>query len=65
MKHERLCFTRALRVVWIGEGISIGIMELVMNWVDYWIGGVPAMSVRLPSSITYSLEVHDRCLRCS
>ena len=27
MKHERLCFTRALRVVWIGEGISIGIMD--------------------------------------
>ena len=48
MKHERLCFTRALRVVWIGEGISIGIMELVMNWVDYWIGGVQAMSVLKP-----------------
>jgi hypothetical protein len=121
MKHARLSFTRALRVVWIGEGISIGIMELVMNWVDYWIGGVQAMSVlepifwlgllaaflaawpvnhwllekelraphrttalcdqscaseqrlsgqpwqrlRLPPSITYSLEVHVRCLRCS
>ena len=48
MKHERLSFTRALRVVWIGEGISIGIMELVMNWVDYWIGGVQAMSVLEP-----------------
>ncbi len=35
-------------MVWIGEGISIGIMELVMNWVDYWIGGVQAMSVLEP-----------------
>ncbi len=48
MKHARLSFTRALRVVWIGEGISIGIMELVMNWVAYWIGGVQAMSVLEP-----------------
>lgn len=48
MKHERLSFGAAFRVVWIGEGISIGIMELVMNWVDYWIGGVQAMSVLEP-----------------
>lgn len=48
MKRERLSFGAAFRVVWIGEGISIGIMELVMNWVDYWIGGVQAMSVLEP-----------------
>jgi hypothetical protein len=48
MKRERLSFVAALRVVWIAEGISIGIMELVMNWVDYRIGGVQAMSVFEP-----------------
>lgn len=45
MRRERLGFLAALRIIWIGEVISIGVMELVMNWVDYEMGGMAAPSV--------------------
>jgi len=45
MRRERLGFLAALRIIWIGEAISIGVMELVMNWVDYEMGGMAAPSV--------------------
>ena len=45
MRRERLGFLAALRIIWIGEVISIGVMELVMNWVDYEMGGMTAPSV--------------------
>jgi hypothetical protein len=32
-------------VIWIGEAISIGVMEIVMNTVDYQMGGMSAPSV--------------------
>lgn len=35
----------ALRIIWIGEVISIGVMEIVMNFVDYQMGGMTAPSV--------------------
>ncbi len=35
----------AFRMIWLGETISIGVMELVMNVVDYNLGGVHASSV--------------------
>ena len=35
----------ALRIIWIGEVISIGVMEIVMNFVDYQMGGMGAKSV--------------------
>lgn len=35
----------AFRLIWLGETISIGVMELVMNVVDYNLGGVHASSV--------------------
>ena len=35
----------ALRIIWIGEVVSIGVMELVMNFVDYQLGGMAAPSV--------------------
>ena len=45
MRREKLGFLAALRIIWIGEVISIGVMELVMNWVDYEMGGMAAPSV--------------------
>ena len=45
MRRERIGMLAALRIIWIGEAISIGVMELVMNWVDYEMGGMAAPSV--------------------
>lgn len=45
MRRERIGMLAALRIIWIGEVISIGVMELVMNWVDYEMGGMTAASV--------------------
>jgi len=38
--REGLSFYGALRAVWLGEFISMGIMEFVMNVVDYQVGGM-------------------------
>ncbi len=48
MTREQLSFSAAFRVVWLAEGISIAIMEVVMNWVAYLAGGVQARSVFEP-----------------
>lgn len=45
MRRERLGFLTGLRVIWVGEVISIGVMEIVMNVADYYVGGVQAQSV--------------------
>lgn len=45
MRRERTGFLAALRIIWVGEVISIGVMELVMNVVDYRMGGMGAPSV--------------------
>lgn len=45
MRRERTGFLAALRIIWIGEVISIGVMELVMNYVDYQMGGMSAGSI--------------------
>ena len=45
MRSQGLGFIEALRVIWIGEVISIGVMEVVMNFVDYHVGGMAAPSV--------------------
>ena len=45
MKSRRTGFWNALRIIWIGEAVSIGVMELVMNLVDYQMGGMAAPSV--------------------
>lgn len=37
---------QALRIIWLGEFVSIAVMELVMNLVDYQLGGMgPGMSL--------------------
>jgi len=45
MRRERTGFFAALKIIWIGEVISIGVMEIVMNAVDYKMGGMAAASV--------------------
>ena len=35
----------AFRLIWLGETISIAVMELVMNFTDYHVGGVTASSI--------------------
>ncbi len=48
MRDQGLSLREALSVVWLGEVASITVMEIVMNSVDYAIGGVQAMSVFSP-----------------
>lgn len=45
IRRERIGMLAALRIIWVGEVISIGVMELVMNWVDYEMGGMAAPSI--------------------
>lgn len=45
MRRTGLKFMSALKAIWFGEAVSIGIMELVMNSVDYHIGGMRAGSL--------------------
>jgi len=48
MRREKLTFAQTMKAIWLGEAISIGVMEVVMNGVDYAIGGVQAMSLSEP-----------------
>ena len=45
MRSKRTGLVGALRIIWIGEAVSIGVMEAVMNFVDYRMGGMGAQSV--------------------
>jgi F0F1-type ATP synthase assembly protein I len=45
MRNQEVGVLGALRIIWIGEVISIGVMEIVMNFVDYQLGGMGAKSV--------------------
>lgn len=45
MKTTKLGFVPALKAIWLGEVVSIGVMELVMNTIDYHMGGMRASSV--------------------
>ncbi len=47
-RREKVGMVSAFRIIWIGEVISIGVMELVMNAVDYYVGGVQAKSLLEP-----------------
>ena len=48
MKRENLSLKTALKVIWLGEVVSIGVMEIAMNGVDYMVGGVGAASLAEP-----------------
>jgi hypothetical protein len=45
MRDQGVNLWQALRIIWIGEVVSIGVMEIVMNFVDYQMGGIGAPSV--------------------
>src|SRR4051794_38673003 len=40
MRSQNVGLLGALRIIWVGEVISIGMMEIVMNFVDYQMGGI-------------------------
>ncbi len=48
MRNQGKTFLDALRLIWIGEVFSIGVMEIAMNWADYAAGGMQAGSVLDP-----------------
>lgn len=45
MKSQAVTWWRALRIIWVGEVLSIGVMEIAMNAVDYHMGGMGAGSI--------------------
>jgi len=45
MKSRRIGALAALRIIWVGEVVSIGMMEIAMNAVDYSMGGMGAPSI--------------------
>jgi len=48
MRRQKKSFLEALKLIWIGEAISIGVMEIVMNTVDYAVGGMQTGTVFTP-----------------
>jgi len=44
MKERGLSLAAAFKIIWVGEVVSIGVMEVVMNAVDYSMGGMAATS---------------------
>ncbi len=47
-RNTGLTFNSAFKAIWLGEFISIGVMELVMNAIDYHMGGVRSGSLGNP-----------------
>jgi hypothetical protein len=43
--RQGMSWTQAFRTIWLGETISIAAMELVMNFIDYHVGGVQTTSI--------------------
>lgn len=48
MRRHSKTFWQALKLIWIGEAVSIGVMEIAMNGADYMMGGMNAGSVFAP-----------------
>lgn len=48
MRREHKTFIEALKLIWIGEAVSIGVMEIAMNAADYSMGGMNSGSVFSP-----------------
>ena len=43
-----MSFAQALRTIWLGEAISIGVMEIAMNTADFHMGGIATASILDP-----------------
>ncbi len=48
MRNQNKTFLEALKLIWIGEVVSIGVMEIAMNAADYAVGGMQAGSILAP-----------------
>ena len=48
IRGHGMSFKRALATIWLGEAVSIAVMEIAMNVVDFALGGMGAMSVAEP-----------------
>ena len=48
VRNQGKTFGEALKLIWIGEVLSIGVMEIAMNWADYSVGGMQAGSILDP-----------------
>ena len=48
MRRRGKTFVEALKLIWVGEVVSIGVMEIAMNAADYAVGGMQAGSVLSP-----------------
>lgn len=46
--QQGLGWLAAFRTIWLGETISIAVMEFAMNFTDYHVGGVQAASILSP-----------------
>ena len=45
MRRTGLSLGAAFGAIWIGEGLSIGVMEIMMNAIDYQMGGMRTGSI--------------------
>lgn len=43
--RQGMGWVEAFKIIWLGETISIAVMEFAMNFTDYHVGGVQAASV--------------------
>jgi hypothetical protein len=43
--RQGMGWAQAFRIIWLGETVSIAVMELAMNFTDYHVGGVQTASV--------------------
>lgn len=48
MRDQNKTLLQAFQLIWIGEVVSIGVMEIAMNAMDYSIGGMQAGSIAAP-----------------
>lgn len=46
--RQGMGWVQAFRTIWLGETISIAVMEFAMNFTDYHVGGVQATSIWSP-----------------
>jgi hypothetical protein len=49
MRNQNKTFLEALKLIWVGEVVSIGVMEIAMNAADYAVGGMQAGSILAPA----------------
>ena len=46
--RQGMGFAQAFRTIWLGETVSIAVMEFAMNFTDYHVGGVMVSSMADP-----------------